>query len=421
MKSFHAEILTLHLLAGMLIGGCAPVPSIPLTPSHSPPIATPTETQTSSGVTLPPSPPIYLSELYMMDDTSGWAVAFNQADTKVLFLHTSDGAQTWLDVTPQDNNAIGYPSYTVDPSDAQTAWVINDERLVRTTDGGQTWMTVNQNLKQELVWPHRDWYLLHFADANRGWLDAGFAAAGAHEFYYETRDGGVSWHPMDFESWPAELYAQGHYKNELAPWVVIDAIYYDSARFIVVPGEQEGDIKMFLSTNRGHSWKTVQLVLSVFPGQSFSPSDRKISRPMFFDAQNGALTVTRFDGDTNTTQLSLYGTSDGGLTWTLTGGPTLMKDVHSATSFLSPHDAALVCGSKFCITHDGGKTWQALDFGTFLPSAQGDTYFQLNFVNPATGWLLFEIDTHQGVGRRARLLKTTDGGVTWTELSPLIH
>jgi photosystem II stability/assembly factor-like uncharacterized protein len=355
----------------------------------------------------------------MKDKNSGWAVAFNQVDTKTLLLHTSDGGQTWLDVMPQDNT-FGYHSYTVDPLDAQTAWIINNERLVRTTDGGQSWVTVNQNLLQELVWPHSDWYLLSFADANHGWLDAGYAAAGAHEFYYETRNGGVTWNPMDFESWPAELNTQRDYKNELAFWVAIDAIYYDSTRFIVVPGGQEGTLKMFLSTDRGHSWKTVQLLPSAFSGQSFSSSDRKISKPIFFDTQNGALTVTIFDRDTNTTQLSLYETTDGGLTWTLTGGPTLLKDVHSTTSFFSPHDAALVCGSNFCITHDGGRTWQGFNIGTFLSSAQGDTYFQLNFVSPTSGWMLFKIDTHQGVGMRARLFKTTDGGVTWAELTPLI-
>ncbi len=311
--------------------------------------------------------------------------------------------------------------YLIYPLDARMAWVIINERLLRTTDGGQTWVTVNSDLKHELVWPYRDWYLLHFADADHGWLDAGYAAAGAREFYYETRDGGLTWNPMDFESWPAELYTQRDYKNEIAFWVAIDAIYYDSMRFIIAPGEQEGTLKMFLSTDRGKAWKTVWLLPSAFSRQSFSASDRKISEPIFFDPREGVVTVTILDRNTNTTQLLVYETSDGGLTWSLTGGPALIQDLHSKVSFLSLHDGVLICGSQFCMTHDSGKTWQAFDFGAPEPTDSADRYYQLNFVDPTLGWLLEKSFIHQSDWPNVRLLKTNDGGVTWTRLSATIN
>src|SRR5512143_2115698 len=178
MKSFSTEILAFHLLAGMLIGGCAPVISISPTPSHSPPIATPTETQAPFGVTVPPPQAIHIYQVHMMDESSGWAWALNQTDEGLL-LHSSDGGRTWMTVTPQGNISPGAGPYTAYLFNAQMAWfILPDTRLVRTSDGGQTWEIINHSIKGELVWPTLDWYHLRFADAKHGWLETGLAAAG---------------------------------------------------------------------------------------------------------------------------------------------------------------------------------------------------------------------------------------------------
>lgn len=319
---------------------------------------------------------------------------------------------------PQDKASPESAPYIAFFLDAQTAWVmLGNESLLRTLDGGQSWEIINQNLSDELEVPYHDWYKLSFVDTNHGWLVAGYSAAGAHEFYYETQDGGLTWHPLNFETWPAAIYNNNHYKNELAFWTMIDVIYIDSSRFILAPGEQKGTLKMFLSTDRGSSWKTVQLLPSEFPDQSFNPFDRKISQPFFFDPQNGVLTVSIWASATNTTQFLVYETSDGGLTWSLKGGPTSIKDVRSEFSFLSARDAILLCGVSFCVTSDGGNTWSVHSFGTDIPTDIDHSFLQLDFVNPATGWLLIKANDEQGNRLTPRLLKTTDGGLTWMEMT----
>lgn len=431
MNSLHkAEVLALLLLTSVLSSHCAPVTRLPpllptdavaATPSLGPPAAAASETETATPPAVQPSRATYLSETYMMDETSGWAWAVDQADQRLL-LHTSDGGRTWTPSTPGGSRSPASAPYFVYALDARVAWaILADDSLVRTSDGGQTWDTVNPRLQDELLSPAHDWYILRFENADHGWLDAGFAAAGAHEFLYETRDGGISWKPLDFESWPQDLSSRRDYKNELAFWTTIDVIFYDSSRFIIAPAEQAGTLQMFLSTNLGHSWKTVELPRSEPSGPSFDPSYRKISKPIFFDPQNGALTVTILDRNTNTTQLFVYLTSDGGLTWTLTGGPSVIHDLHSQISFLSPHDAVLICGTRFCATHDGGRTWQAFAFGTPLSTDSVDRYYQLNFIGPTTGWLLEKDFTHNAQAPNVRWAKTTDGGLSWTQLAPIIH
>ncbi len=427
------KISTYSIQLMLLLGSCSPfsvATKQPVTLSaqiitHTPvvistplPIATPT---IAPAVIPSKDGSVRFDGLDMVDETSGWSWG-NSGNNNSLLLHTSDGGQTWMDATPKGESMPVIPPHSSYFLDAQTAWVIQaDESLAQTSDGGKTWEVINQNLKAELTWPHRDWYRLHFADANHGWLVAGYSAAGAHEFYYETRDGGASWNPLDFETWPEDLYDVRDYKNELAFWTVIDAIYYDSTKFIIAPGEQEGTPKVFLSTDWGSSWKTIQLLPSEYHEQSFNPFDRKILQPIFFDSQNGILTVSIWDRTANTVQLFVYGTSDGGLTWPLTGGPIMIEQGDSEISFLSVQDAVYFCGVRFCSTNDSGNTWVAHNLGTDIPPKDDHTSLQLDFVNPATGWLLIRMNDAQGIWLNSRLLRTTDGGLTWTELSPRIN
>jgi len=427
------KILTHSIQFILLLGSCSPSPvtkeqpvtlsgqlsiSTPVLISAELPIVTPTIA--SASIPLKDGS-VQFDGFDMMDETSGWSWG-NDGTNKSILLHTSDGGQTWIDVTPDGESISVFPPYSSYYLDEQTAWITQaDESLAQTLDGGKNWEVINQNIKAELIWPYRDWYRLYFVDAKHGWIDAGYVAAGAHDFYYETRDGGVSWNPLDIETWPDHLYDVRHYKNELAYWTKIDAIYYDATRFIIIPGEQEGTLNIFLSTDRGHSWKTVQLFPSEFHEQTFNPFDRKVSRPIFFDSQSGILTVSILDQTANVVQLFVYETNDGGQTWTLTGGPISIEQGDSEISFLSVHDAVYVCGVKFCITHDSGNTWAVHDLGIDMPARDEHTYIQLDFVNPTTGWILIRVYDPQGLWQNSRLLKTVDGGLTWTELSPRIY
>lgn len=382
--------------------------------------------ETTAEPTFPALPPpniqeAHLTEIDMLDETSGWAWAVDRA-YKPYWLHTSDGGLTWEDISPEKAPLFG--SFSSFVLDGQTAWIVlAEEELARTSDGGQTWDVINRNLKDELVWPFRDWYKLKFADANRGWLVAGYTAAGAHEIFYETLDGGVTWNTANFETLPSG-YVRENSPSEIAFWIDTDVIYYDSERFILAPGDQEGVLEIFLSTDWGRSWKTVQLPSSL-PEQPFNVYDRKVRAPVFFDPKNGVLAVTLWDGNANATQLSIYRTRDGGVTWSLVGGPVALTDTfiegNADIPFLSPQDAVLLCGTKLCATHDGGNSWQTFEFGVAIPAEAESTNFRLDFIDPATGWAVIDIYGSAGLSLGSHLLKTKDGGKTWTELLPVIN
>jgi photosystem II stability/assembly factor-like uncharacterized protein len=395
---------------------------MPLTRTAPVPLVSPTFVPTAKPIDIPTLSTqniqdVHLRKIQMMDEVSGWSWAVDRAHEPYL-LHTTDGGLIWENVTPRKSPFNGTDSSFM--FDAQTAWVVlNNESLVRTSDGGQTWKVINQNIKEELVFPFRDWYRLRFVDANHGWLIAGLTAAGAHESFYETRDGGVTWEPADFKTLP-DQYNGGNYKNEIAFWIDTDVIYYDLERFIIAPGDQEGILKMFLSTDWGKSWETVQLPPSVVPDQSFNISVRKIHSPVFFNSQNGVLAVTIHKVGSNAFQLFIYQTSDGGHTWELIGKPSLMEDANSEILFLTPRDAVFVCGTKLCVTHDDGIKWQSIDPGITIPAEAENKVFQPDFINNTTGWLLVNAYDATGWSFSSHLLKTVDGGATWMEISPII-
>lgn len=403
----------------------SPLPTIEVTNiSVLSPVAIPTATSTKESTQpLPNIEQAHIDDINMMDETSGWAWYTDQANVSYL-LHTSDRGQTWQNVTPQENLKTYLQRYSHYEVDAQTAWILLEgEKLIRTLDGGQTWDVINQNVRDKLAWPYPDWYTLRFTDANHGWLRGDVTAAGSRVFFYETLDGGVTWHPADFETLPGS-YRHENAKNEIAFWVDTDVIYYDLERFIIAPGDQEGTLEMFVSTNWGNSWNTVELPSSTPSTQLFNLYDRKIHSPVFFDSQNGVLAVTIRDANANITQLSVYGTSDGGRLWSFLGGPLILKDTivepGSEVLFVSIHDAILLCGTNLCVTHDSGNSWQTLDYGLSIPADKQTTSFHLDFVNPNIGWLLVNLYDDQYSWLGFHLLITTDGGITWSEISPII-
>ncbi len=399
----------------------SPLPTISVTSTPvitRTPVTTPTQLLETASPTRP-SPNIreaQLTDIRMMDKTSGWGWAVDRADEGYL-LRTSDGGLTWEAVSP---GGSAKDSFFLD---GQTAWVLfSDHRLAQTSDAGKTWKVLHQNLMEEMNWPYPDWIRIRFVDAQHGWLRGDITAAGARVLFYETQDGGVTWQPADFETLPSP-YRHENARNEIAFWINTDVIYYDLERFILAPGDQEATLEMFLSNDWGNSWKTIQLPSSL-PDQPFNPYDRKIHSPVFFDARHGALAVTIWDGYANATQLSIYGTSDGGLTWSRLGGPATLADTivepGSEVLFLSLRDAVLRCGTNLCVTHDSGKHWQTFDFGISMPTGTEYTVSRLDFSDPYTGWFLLNTYDEQFVWH-PRLFRTKDGGATWEEISPVIN
>jgi photosystem II stability/assembly factor-like uncharacterized protein len=114
----------------------------------------------------------------------------------------------------------------------------------------------------------------------------------------------------------------------------------------------------------------------------------------------------------------IYKTTDGGTTWTLQFKNDDPKAFYDAMSFWD-RDHGIVIGDsingQFCIlmTENGGKTWTRVQADALPPALEGEGAFAASGTNIA----LFG-KTHAWIGtgaaRKARVLRTTDRGRTWT-------
>jgi len=114
---------------------------------------------------------------------------------------------------------------------------------------------------------------------------------------------------------------------------------------------------------------------------------------------------TGYCGDVTT---GLYKTTDTGKTWT--------QSFHSSRSpasyityFLDPGKGFLFCGdATFSKTTDSAASWQQVQKNIFVTSNVPPAYNSLQFIDSQTGYYGWE----NGV------LKTTDGGVSWSSVYP---
>jgi photosystem II stability/assembly factor-like uncharacterized protein len=381
-------------------------------PGMSVPAATALPQTTASPM---PSTPVSLSSIDMVDENNGWAFADNRENPQLL--RTTDGGQHWTDVTPKELPSIS--TYGNSFLNARTAWVqffdpaSNATGLARTTDGGGTW-TVQTN---SLSFPSTSF---HFTDQNHGWakiMDGG--AGNAYFQVHETQDGGKTWAVVPIlgpEPEPDLSSGVVHLCN-----ICGDGFYYDPARIVITYGDQAtapgGSVRLAVSTDLGKTWHGLELPLT-----SEQHKDDVIvpMSPVFFEGNRGALPVVMQQADANGSinSLTVYGTQDGGVSWQ--PSPTVIDGVSAFAriDFVQPVDAFVACGNDLCVTHDGARSWQVLKsnlvFDINAPTGERVSHF--DFVNAGTGWAI-TTDTN---GSQPALWQTSDGGESWTRLSPAV-
>lgn len=433
----------------LVLGSCIPatatprsipfdVPTLTLTPvsptqtemvisTQVPVTDTPAPAQLMGTETSTPSlSEAYLSEIHMMDETEGWAWAVVDSKGAFFLLHTSDGGLSWEDVTPNKN--FGVPFYL----DGKTVWLpvydpstYSNTGLLRTIDGGESWKFVNQTMGDIDISLY--FYGFGFQDAMNGWWRAADVGAGtAHMRFYQTKDGGVTWEPAIINI-PKELsdhyYIRSDYDNEIAVCNVCGSFFYfDLSRIMFSPGEWSPTV-VWMTRDLGLSWQKIEL-----PGlpENIDPDSSPVQYPTFFDEMNGILPVFIKDDGTDMAHIFIYATQDNGLTWSLENEPTIMDQFSrrgADIEFITRLDGFLTSQDGLSLTHDGGKTWISIAMPEEFKSS--DSIYvekQLNFIDPKTGWMVLKRRS-MGTSKLLAdiLLKTTDGGMTWSEIVPVIQ
>jgi photosystem II stability/assembly factor-like uncharacterized protein len=393
------KLRTILFVLALILSACnISVTSFPVAPTQ--PVEQPTEihptpvpdTPAPHAIDAPVVESPALSEIHFLNELDGWGV------TETQIVRTNDGGVTWHNVTPPDITETGSTVATF-ILDNQHAWVQkpdfnnfpNNGLLYRTTDGGLTW-TISST-----PFSGGD---LSFTDVTNGWMlaDLGVGAGSNAVAIFQTADGGATW-TQTYTNDPnlpdaGDSLPLGGIKSDLVPlnkqiaWV--SGVTY-----------APGTVYLFRTDDGGHNWTPVTLELPA-GAENFELGVDK-DQLQFVSANDGFLAV-RMSGEA--TQTAVYITNDGGNSWTLT--PTLIPNA-GASAFLSAREAIIYNGEQFYVTHDAARTWTTVSPNIVF----GDSFADMDFVNPNTGWVVtVDATNHHSLNR------TTDGGATWSPELP---
>ncbi|QSO52667.1 LppP/LprE family lipoprotein [Alicyclobacillus curvatus] len=152
-----------------------------------------------------------------------------------------------------------------------------------------------------------------------------------------------------------------------------------------------GRIYLYQTTDAGGTWN----LQSVPVPSSWKNAELTSYPPVFFSQQDGILPVS--SGST----LLMYRTTNGGQSW-LFGKPVQSaaeNEAIQAWSFPSFNDGFAADGNLLLKTKNGGQTWSA-----FTPNISLQNVSQLQFTSSEDGWALMNSQV---------LYHTSDGGHTW--------
>ena len=350
----------------------------------------PQETPLPAAVEAPLIDSPSILNIEMLNETDGWGV------TEEEIVRTNDGGVTWFNVTPANLADAGYLVFT-DFFDATHAWVQfpdmnkypNGGKLYRTTDGGITWEAFTTPFSSGS---------LHFIDPSNGWMmaDLGVGAGSMAVSVFQTSDGGKTWQRV-YTNDPnlagsGDTLPLGGIKNLILP-------LNDDTAWVGGVVYAPGETYLFRTDDAGKTWFNIKLALP----EDIAQSELSIQELIFLSPTEGLLAL-RVSSETS--QVVVYSTSDGGNTWT-----QLPVEFEGYGILETPSASEMIfyTADQFYVTKDAGKTIQQIS-----PEIKfGDSVIDMSFANSQTGWIITA-----GASNEMTLYKTTDGGATWTPLIP---
>jgi photosystem II stability/assembly factor-like uncharacterized protein len=354
---------------------------------------------------------IDITYIHMVDVNQGWGIGgLNKASDHVFF--TKNGGQTWRDVTPPQPNAGASASITALGyfPNAVTARVVYGPsadssdvppfiQVWTTNDSGATWTygSIDTSVVSGQAFSP---YYLNFADAQHGWLMI-FLGGGMNHAYvalFMTIDGGATWTDIldpytvnDIQSFSKTGMV---FVDPQTGWLTRDAQGVDPTPHI------------FRTTDGGVTWTRLDLPAPADVPNLYDSYSCSSYSPNAFSALSVTIAMECLDNDTFKIEKDYaYFTSDGGITWKtypLPADYTLGEGLY----FFTPQNG-LALGRKIYKTTDGGQTWK------FIQQVSWDGQF--SFVSMELGWT--HVFNDQG---ETALVKTVNGGETWTMLHPLV-
>lgn len=405
-------------------GTPGPVDSAPTVTSTQPTAAPSiTATSTEAPLALPlrlePGERLSVHTTFMLDSTSGWGIGHGQASAMDHILRTSDGGDTWREVTPP--RLLAQPSLVYNVAEAyftdnQHAWVIyttqdpsplNSQTQVWTTkDGGRSWTSTAAldyaNLSTEQLMPAS----VGYSDENHGWVMVHLGGGMSQDYIaiFTTADGGKSWKRVVDPS-----------INNLGMGCTKTGVVFTTPDTGWVVGNCGGafpGVYFYSTTDGGQNWETVKL-----PDPTTRPDIFKTAENIcgaesisFSSPQAGRMLVRCSLAQENETRAWLYTTRDAGRTWAPYGLPTPYGSYDFINGQIGwwlgaasadPNEPAV----SLFFTRDSGLTWSII----ISPGWTGT----VDFADAQNGWVVAR------AGDRNALVFTGNGGKTWQQVRPV--
>ncbi len=364
---------------------------------------------------------VRIESLSMLDAQNGWCIGTVNSGPDDHIFRTTDGGQTWRDLTPPvlpsnlGENSLVAQGYFVSP---MQAWVVFFPRSAAppvdrvvvwsTINGGQTW---DASEPLDLSGMTTEFFMagtLGFSDRIHGWLLAHLGAGMSKDYIaiFTTEDGGKTWMRVaDPDSIGSLMSCQ---KTGLAftdaqnAWLVGDC-----------PGLMPG-LFVYHSSDGGQNWD--QVALPAPAGQSanlFSQVKSGCGFPGIAHSSAEALIFTLRCQMYETVQpLSwLYVSRDGGMTWSAQGLPV----PYGSLSFMDARSGWLVGTMKQNDAGAGAELFRTTDSGlNWLSVLSVGWLGEPVFVDSENGWVVAQ------AGGTSALVTTTNGGTFWRELYPVV-
>jgi len=326
-----------------------------------------------------------LKDIFFSNNQKGWAVG-----TRGTVLKTSDGGKKWLSV----NIGISSDIHAVFFKDISNGWMMTQtDGIFRTQNGGQTWTQTSEiegNIYfvdgyfssasqwillaydkilytnnagaswQTFTYSGAQFIKLSFIDNNNGW--AMYNLAGTMTFL-KTTNGGATWTALS-----------GKISTRTS-----DFQFTSQNNGYAIASE-----RIFRTTDGGTTWN-YQIIGDV-DGLGFGSS---ITGLHFINASKGWL--VGWYG-------LVYHTTDGGSSWYPQND--FFTNGFGKASFVNSTTGWVIANNKLIKTTDGGMSW--------TKQYPNSTYITLNgifFLNSNIGWV---------VGTNGKINKTVDGGNNWT-------
>jgi len=224
-----------------------------------------------------------------------------------------------------------------------------------------------------MAWLHS----VFFLDQNRGW------AVGSKGTVLQTDDGGNTWNPRGAST--NDVVRDIFFVDEKNGWLVVEVNVYE------LKTKEEPRAYLMKSTDGGEHWKRIEI-------KGFD-IDAILVRAVF--TRNGRGWVFGEAG-------SIYGTYDGGETWTKLRSPT--RRLLLGGIFVDDDRGWIVgAGATIIQTSDGGETW----YQSLLPQVEKSVRFTAtSFIDNRNGW---------AVGSAGSVYRTNNGGRTWQQQQSKVY